>query len=548
MTARPEALLRLALLGVYALLSCFLLREWELKSDDGRTLAAAWRAFTEPFFWGPRSSVGAWHLPFVYYYQGLFLKVSGSILGVQAGILLSQLAAHWLLIGVGRRLFSWKVGYLASLFAFTNPAFLLLGLRFWEPVLLPFFTMLALDRLLAFLPGRKWSHLLIALFSLACAVSAHLNAILLLPVFALVLAGTMPKEEWTLSKAAALAGAAALCLLPFVEWGLTRGKFFELAALIILTGAFFYLALARFPMRLKLGLSALTGAVLLFSLLLVYGGLRPMANPVREYLTVLDFFGAHAFQYTRRVSLAPSWNLLLAGLPVLLFFFVVLNQRKKLSAERLVFFLWITVPFVFLLLGAFFFSLFYQHWLAFLFPAAWIAVAAALTGVLSLVKPPMTRSALECLVLFSLLALQGIHSVELVKHMKSSGGIGQRMADLGTKLDVMNRIFQASAKPVIVVVANPYLFWWDFDFDAWRFLAGWHAREKNSLGPQAERHFYIYQPEGIQPQAQLLDAFAEVPEVKKEQVGPVTLFSSEGLVSGAGAKAWPTVGNFIPSE
>ena len=251
--AVPERTWRLALIAIYAAIHSSLFPHWELTGDDGHTLAAAGHALNSLYWFGPSSSLGVLHSSVVYYIYSVFLRLHDSFTSVQIGLLLSHLAAHWLLIEFARRIFSTPTAWLASLLAFTNPNFFVhYDQRFWEPALMPLFATLAWISLIELSRSGKWRFELTFLLALLAACSSHLASLFLLLPFSMV-----PRTEkygprdW--AKSAVSACLIGLAASPYIAW--MAGRFSQSLAyfVLVLMLLFSLSCVRRLILRLEIG-------------------------------------------------------------------------------------------------------------------------------------------------------------------------------------------------------------------------------------------------------------------------------------------------------
>ena len=212
------------LLWVFALflLQLRILNLWQFVSDDGHTLLAALDFLEGPARWtwlGPTSSVGARHPPFVYFVWSLLLRLHFSLTTVQAGILLQQAAAHWLLIGIGTRLRGPAAGYFASALYFLAPSFYAeYSLRFWEPAGLPLATMFGLYCAVKLVDDSRGSWLPVACAAALFATGGHLNALMLFPALGAIALENRRRIRWKCWQIVVAGLLAFLALIPVFTW------------------------------------------------------------------------------------------------------------------------------------------------------------------------------------------------------------------------------------------------------------------------------------------------------------------------------------------
>lgn len=524
---KHERALRALLLVAYALVFSGMFPLWELATDDGKTLMTAENYLRSPEFLGPSTSLKVLHPPYVYLFHAFFLAW-GSLAWLQAGIVAAHLASHWLLIGLGRGLFSTRVAYAASLLAFTSPNFLFLyHQRFWEPVLLPLLTMLALTALLRYRREGKGSCLLLSVAAITLASGAHFAALCLLAFPALAVAARGGGREL---RPLVGFGCVALALLALFPVALHLGQLhpWRLGAFGLFLAAGLALAWkaprwAREETVLRFGLpAALLGAAL-------YLVLNPFYTPLRTLLHLLDPYGNEAFSYNGHPAAWQWWWLV--PLPVLWGAFHLARQRDP--AQRL-FACWVSLP----LLPIFVFAPWALqvpgHWLSFLFPAAWLACMQGLFG-LPWGRLGRAGAAAPVLLAAGLVAVQAHQAAGVRSHLESTGGIGMHTASLGAKVEVIERIFRESGAPSVSLLVNPWRKPWEIDLYGWAFLLRRQERLGGGEG-KLSRSYYIHQPLAGFYAEGLADQLHDQPGFREERIGPVVLYSTDRLVESAGLR------------
>lgn len=134
-----------------------------------------------------KSSAGIMNPPLVEYLIGLPLMVRTTILSAVGFQALLSVAAVLALYLYTAPLFGRRVALLASFLFAANPWAVHYSRFIWNPNPIPLFSTLLLGSLLAFVAGRRPIHLALAFLWLAAVTQLHLSALVLVPVFGLVL-------------------------------------------------------------------------------------------------------------------------------------------------------------------------------------------------------------------------------------------------------------------------------------------------------------------------------------------------------------------------
>lgn len=528
---RREEALRALLLLAYGLLFWRTFPLWGLATDDGKTLMAAEDILRAPAFFGPTSSLGVPHPPYVYLYQAVFLGVFGSIAWVQAGLTLAHLASHWLLIGLGKRMFSTPVAYTASLLAFTSPNFLFLyNQRFWEPVLLPPLTMLALIALLRFRREGRAAFLALSLAAIVLASGAHFTSLCFL-----LLAGLAFASRGGGKAIGARAGSACLALLLLALFPIFHDLFLEKPPLfaLLLAATLGGAALVwRAPKWLEEKNALRLGLPALGLCLLVYLLRAPKSDPAVALGELLDPVGRVAYQYHGLIASAPAWWLLL--FPSLLIVFLVSQLRGKLMPEGRLFIAWLCLGYLPIFAFAPLSVTLPGHWLGFLFPALWLACAQGLFG-LPWRKLGRAAGVAPFVIAGVLVLVQAQRSLTLRAHVEASGGIGMHTANLSVKEEVVAKIFRASPAPALRLLVNPWHHLWELDLYGWGYLLRRARREFPAVGGPGKT-FYIYEPFTGVFDISLVQEVKEEPGYLEEPLGPVMIYSTARALESSGLR------------
>lgn len=528
---RREEALRALLLLVYAGLLWRMFPLWELATDDGKTLMAAEDLLRAPAFFGPTSSVGVLHPPYIYLYQAAFLGIFGSLAWVQAGITLGHLASHWLLIGLGKRMFSTPVAYAASLLAFTSPNFLFLyHQRFWEPVLLPPLTMLALLSLLRFRREGKAAFLALSLAAIILASGAHFTSLCFLLIAGLAVAARGGGKSLSARAGLGCLALLFLALFPILhDLFLERPPLFALLLAATLAGA----ALVwRAPKWLEEKNALLVGLSALCLCLLVYLVRAPKSDPATALVKLLDPLGGEAYRYHGLMASVPQWALFL--FPLLLIVFLVSQLRGRLMPECRLFIAWLCLGYLPIFAFAPISVTLPGHWLGFLFPALWLACAQGLFGFPWRKLGRMAAIA-PFVIAGALIVVQAQRSLTLRAHVEATGGIGMHSANLSVKEAVVAKIFRDSPSPELRLLVNPWHHLWELDLYGWAYLMRRARREFPAAGAP-KRAFYIYEPFTGVFDVSLVKELKEEPGSREEAVGPVMLYSTERVLERSGLR------------
>lgn len=518
-----EKALRVLLLAVYGAVFFRMFPLWELATDDGKVLMTAENFLRSPELFGPTSSLGVLHPPYVYLYHSLFFLISGSHFWVQAGITAAHLASHWLLIGVGQRLYGACVAYLASLLFFTSPNFLFLyHQRFWEPVLLPLLSMMALAALLRYHRTGEASAFLLCVGSITLASGAHFSSLCLfgLPALALAVRGGVGPAAGAL--ALALVFLAFAPVLAALTW---QPLLVALLVAALLAGA----SLAwRAPGWLNEGNALALGVPVLLAACAIIPLLVPVLDPVRALIRLLNPAGNDAFIYNASSSLWGPGPMVF--FPAMLLAYLL---RRPSGVEQKLFACWIILP----LLPVFAFSAWRgvtpSHWLLLVFPAAWLAAARGLFGFAE--RFGRSGAVVSLLAAFFLVAAQAARSFELAAHQQESGGIGIHTANLAVKEEVVARIFREPGSPHVALLVNPWRRLWEVDLYGWAYLLRRQETARGNPGGPA-RGYYIHEPGAGFFQEEFVDDLRDQPGFREERIGPVVLYSTDKPVESAGLR------------
>lgn len=468
-----EPALRALLLSVYALLAIWMFPHWELTTDDGAALSLA---TSGNFFWlGVPSGTGLIRGPGIYYLYAFFFRVWPSVQSIQFGILFFQLLGHALLVQIGKNQGRLLLAYGTSFLWFFTPAFFVFySNKFWEPALLPAFSVIAFWALVRVEQGE--GNVLLALSALFFAVSAHPSAIALLPVLAFVYF----KKRRPIRIAISAVVLLLAILLPYFFWNASRAA----------------------P-----------------------GGLHfsHLFAPARNAAEIADISGAYSARHIGSHARAAAW------IAIFFLVYVISGLRRFRGAgpfERLLF-LWILWPLVALSLAAVFFSRFPHQWALLLFPFAWWAW---LEGIAICLRSREFRLAGAVALLAGFSAYE---SFQQVRFVRESGGTGAHLSSVSTKQKILERIHTLSPRPSLVLAAYPYRGDWWYGIGGWDFLRrGFGGRPTNPYSQ--ERFFYLYEESVLTAEPELRQRLEKQTKPAPWSVGPVTVFESDRFVEGSG--------------
>jgi hypothetical protein len=391
--------------------------------------------------------------------------------------------------------------------------------HFWEPALLPAFSIFAFYFTLRFIEAGEWRYLLGAFLSVTMAISCHLLSIfLLLPIVTVPILFGKRITLWQLAMCFALLVPA---LYSWHAWLYSQHPGIELSAgVAIVISA---VAIRHYPGRERLVwcLCLLVPVLILLVQALFRGG-QAILGPMRVIFDFITPMGSYPYFHVAIEKKGPELYLFPEALLLLIYLYRTIKEYWRLTTSQKILAYWNFSTVGAFLISASFMTTLSHQWALFLFPTLWIAILVPLADLHSkhdTFVPYLFPLAILVLVLPAVVA-----TLDLQRIVLRGEAAGWHATSLTTKRNIRDYIATQSALPNIYLATKalkPLV-----DYHAWYYIEHFDEDSEPMHARTEKKYWYIYTKGELQESA---EQFSELKKdcAEKLRIGVSYVFLCE---------------------